>query len=141
MEVPNSIGGVPQVGNGFPCVVRVIPSLPMYEVLQTLSFVARVHDALDFVFLLTILHDVGGARGSHRLTREAFAIWLYAGDVDNGVNAHRAGKTVFDGVCPDQLHDGIGTEPPFRQLPGSSGETEIVSGKPDLISDGICRSV
>ena len=40
-------------------------------------------------------------------------IWLYSGDVYNGVDVHRAGKTEFDGISPDQLHDGIGTKPPF----------------------------
>ena len=68
-------------------------------------------------------------------------IWLYAGDIDDGMNAHRAGKMEFNGVRPDQLCDGIGTKPSFRQLPRSSGEAEIISGEPDLISDGICRSV
>ena len=60
-----------------------------------------------------ILHNIGGAWGSDRLTQQVFAIWLYMGDVDNGVNAHRAWKTEFDSVGPDQVHDGIGAEPSF----------------------------
>ena len=141
MEVANSVSGVSQVGNGFPCAVGVRPTFPMHQILQPFSFVAGVHKELDFVFLFAILRDVGGARGSHRLTRKAFAIWFYAGDVDDGVNAHRAGKTEFDGICPDQLRDGIGAKPALRQLPRSPWETEVIGGEPDLISDGICWSV
>ena len=70
-----------------------------------------------------------------------FAIWLYAGDVDDGVNAHRAGKAEFNGVGPDQFHDSVGAKPTFRQLPRSARETEVIGGEPDLISDGICWGV
>ena len=48
-------------------------------------------------------------------------------DVDDWMNAHRAGKTVFDSVGPDQLCDGIGAEPSFREFPRSVREVEIVS--------------
>ena len=113
MEVPDSVGHIPQVGNGLPGTIRVGPTLPMHQVLQMPSFIARVHDAFDLVFLFAILRDVGGARGSHRLARELFAIGFYAGYVYDRVNAHGAGKTEFDGVGPDQLHDGIGAEPSF----------------------------
>ena len=111
MEVANSVGGVPQVGNRLPCAIRIGPSFPMHQILQALPFVARVHDAFNVVFLIAILRDVGGTRGSHRLTRETFAIWLYTGDVDDGVNTHRAGKTEFHGIGPDQFRDGIGAKP------------------------------
>ena len=117
MEVPNCGSSISQVGNWFPCAVGVGPTFPMYQILQTLAFVPRIHDTFYFVFLFAILRNVGGPGGSHRLTREAFAIWLYAGDINDRVNAHRAGKTEFDGVSPDQLRDGIGAEPSFRQLP------------------------
>ena len=40
-------------------------------------------------------------------------IWLYTGDVNDRVNAHRVGKMEFNSVGPDQLHDGIGTKPLF----------------------------
>ena len=113
MEIPNRVSGVPQVGNGLPGSIRVRPTFPVHQVLQMLAFVARVHDMLNFVFLFAILRDGGGARGSHRLTRKAFAIWLYVRDVDDGVNAHRVGKTELNGIGPDQLRDGIGAEPSF----------------------------
>ena len=54
---------------------------------------------------------------------------------------HGTGKTVFDGVSSDQLHDGIGTKPSFRQLPRGSGKAEIIGGKPDLIPDGVNRGI
>ena len=141
MEISDSVGGVPQVGHGFPCAIRIGPTFPVHQILQTLAFVARVNDAFNFVFLFSILRDVGGARGSHGLTREVVVIWLYTGDVDNGMNVHRAGKAEFNSICPDQLRDGIGTKPAFRQLPRSSGEMEVIGGEPDLISDGICWSI
>ena len=81
---------------------------------------------LHLVFFLVILRDVGRAWSSHRLAQQAFVIWLYAGDINNGVNAHGAGKTEFNGIGPDQLHDGIGTKPPFQQLPGGTRETKVV---------------
>ena len=105
------------------------------------AFVAGVDDALNLVFLVLVFRDIGWAGSSHRLSREAIAIRLYAGDVYNRVYAHGAGKTEFDGISPDQLRDGIRTEPSFRQLPQSPRETEIIGGEPDPISDSICRSV
>ena len=141
VEVANSVGGVPQVGNRLPHAIQVRPTFPMHQILQPLSFVAGVHDAFDLVFLITILCDIGGAGCSHRLTRKMFMIRLHAGDVYDGVNAHGAGKMVFNGVGPDQLRDGIGTEPSFRQLPRGSGKSEIIGGEPDLIPDGICWGV
>ena len=68
-------------------------------------------------------------------------VGLYAGDINDQVNAHGAGKVEFNGVCSNQLRDGIGAKPPFRQLPGGTRETEIVCQKPDSISYGICRGV
>ena len=53
-------------------------------------------------------------------------IGFYVGDVDNRMNAHGMGKAEFDGVGPDQLCDGIRTEPSFRELPGSLRKVEIV---------------
>ena len=141
MEIPDRAGSVSQVGNGFPCPVGIRPTFPVHQILQTFPFVARVCDALDFIFLFAVLRDVGGARGSHRLARKAFAIWFYARDVDNGVDAHGAGKVELDSVSPNQLRDGIGTQPSLRQLPRGARETEVVGGEPDLISDGICRGV
>ena len=88
VEITDSVGGVSQVGNGLPRAIRIGPTFPMYQVLQTPSFIARVHNAFHFVFLIAILRDVGGARGSHRLTRKAFAIWLYTRDVDDRMDAH-----------------------------------------------------
>ena len=40
MEVANSVSGVPQVGNGLPCAIRVGPTFPMHQILQMLPFVA-----------------------------------------------------------------------------------------------------
>ena len=68
-------------------------------------------------------------------------IWLYPGDVDDRMNAHRAWKTEFNGVGPNQLHDRIGAKPSFRQLPGGMRETEVIGREPDLISDGIHWSI
>ena len=65
------------------------------------------------IFLLTIFCDIGGPRGRHRLAREMVAIGFYTGDVNDRVNAHRAGQAEFDSVGPDQLRDGIGAEPSF----------------------------
>ena len=113
----------------------------MYQILQMLSLVARVNDAFDLVFLVAILCDSDRARYSYRLSWEAFAIGFDVGDVDDRVNAHGAGKTELYGVSPDQLRDGIGTEPSFRQLPRGSRKTEVICGEPDLVSDSICRSV
>ena len=141
MEILDRISSIAQIGHGFPRAVGIGPTFPMHQVLQTAPCVARVNDAFDFVFLFAILCDVGGTGGSHRLTREAFAIWLYAGNVDDGMNAHRAGKTEFNGVSPNQLRDGIGAEPSLRQLPGGMRETEVIGREPDPISDGVCRSV
>ena len=39
VEVPDSASGVPQVGNGLPCAIRVGPTFPMYQILQMLAFV------------------------------------------------------------------------------------------------------
>ena len=63
------------------------------------------------------------------------------GDIDNRVNAHRAGKTEFNGIGPDQLCDGIGAEPSFQQLPRSARKAKVIGGEPDLISDSICWSI
>ena len=71
---------------------------------------------LDFVFLFVVLRDIGGTRGSHRLTWKTFTIWFYVGDVYDGVDVHRAGKAELNGVGPDQLRDGIRAEPSLRQL-------------------------
>ena len=117
VEIPFCIGSVSQVGNRFPRAISVRPPFPVHQILQALPLVARVHDMLNFVLLLSILRDVGRTGSGHRLTREAIAIWLYTGDVDDRVYVHGAWKTEFNSIGPDQLHDGIGTEPPFRQLP------------------------
>ena len=141
VEVLNSSGGISQVGNWFPGPISFRPTFPVNEILQALAFVVQVNNPFDFIFLFAILHNIGGAWGSHRLTWQVFAIWLYAGDVNDGVNAHRVGKTQFDGIGPDQLCDGIGAKPSLQQLPRGARETEVISGKPDLISNGICWSV
>ena len=67
----------------------------------------------------------------------AVVIRFYMGDVNDQMNAYGVEKTEFDGVCPNQLCDGIGTKPSFRQLPGGAREAEIVSREPDLIPYGI----
>ena len=96
---------------------------------------------LHLVFFLAILRDVGRAWSSHRLAQQAFVIWLYAGDINNGVNAHGAGKTEFNGIGPDQLCDEIGTFPSLRELVGGAREVEIVGREPDMISYSISWSV
>ena len=141
MELTDGIRSVVQVRSRLPSLISFGPSLPMNEVLHSLALVARVNDVLHLVFLFAILHDIGGTWGSHRLTRQAFAIWLDVGNVDDRMDVHRAWKTEFDGVCPDQLCDGIGTKPSFQQLPRSAGKTEVISGKPDLIPDSICWGI
>ena len=113
----------------------------MHQIFQMPALVARINDVFDLILLISVLRDSGGTGGSHRLTREAFTIWLDTGDVDDGVDVHGVGKTEFHGVRPDQLRDGIGTEPTFRQLLRGMRKAEIVGGKPNLISDGICRGV
>ena len=85
----------------------------MDEILQLVTFVPGVNNVVDFEFLFVILCDIGGSWGSHRLTQQAFMVWLYSGDVNDGVNVHRAGKTEFNSIGPDQLHDGIGAKPLF----------------------------
>ena len=40
MEVPNSIGGVSQVGDGFPCAIGIGPTFPVHQILQTPAPVA-----------------------------------------------------------------------------------------------------
>ena len=117
VEVADRVGSVAQIRHGFPHPIRFGPTFPLHQVLQVLAFVAGIDDALDFVFLLSILCNIGGTRGSHRLTRKAFAIWLDTGDIYDGVDMHGAGKTEFDGISPNQLCDGIRTKPAFRQLP------------------------
>ena len=54
-------------------------------------------------------------------------IGFYVGNVNDWVNAHGARKTEFNGVSPDQLHDGIGAKPSLQELLGSAEKTEIVS--------------
>ena len=77
VEIPNRVSGVSQVGNGFPCAICVGPTLPMHQVFQTLAPVARVHNALHFVFLFANLRDVGGTGSSHRLARETLTTgWM-----------------------------------------------------------------
>ena len=48
------------------------------------------------------------------------------GNVDNRVNAHGVGKAELNSVGPDQLRDGIGAKPSFRELPGGLRKAEIV---------------
>ena len=113
----------------------------MNKILQPATFVLEVDNVIIFIFLFVVLCDIGGAWGSHRLTWKAFAIWFYSGDVNDGVNAHRVGKTELNSIGPNQLHDGIGTKPPFQQLPRSMRKVEVISGEPALITDGICQCV
>ena len=40
MEVPDSVSGVSQVGNGLPGAIQIGPPFPMYQILQTPAFVA-----------------------------------------------------------------------------------------------------
>ena len=108
VEIPFCIGSVSQVGYGFPGPISFRPTFPVHQILQALPLVARVNNGFHFVFLFTVLCNVGGARGSHRLPRKAFVIWLYTGDVDDRVYVHGAWKTEFNSIGPDQLHDGIG---------------------------------
>ena len=84
-----------------------------------------------------ILRDVGGSRGRHRLAGESIAVRFYVGDVNDRMDAHGAREAEFDSVGSDQLRDGIGTEPSLRELPRGVRKTEIVSGQPDMISDGV----
>ena len=126
MKVVDDFSGISQVGNWLPGLVSVGPPLPVNEVLQVLALVPRIHDVFHFILLLAILHNGGGSRGRHRLARETVAIRLDVGDVYNRVDAHGVGKVEFNGIGPDQLHDGIGTEPSLQKLPGSPREAEIV---------------
>ena len=64
-------------------------------------------------------------------------IGFYAGDVYDRMNAHGAREAEFDSVGPDQLRDGIGTEPSLQELPGGPRKAEVVGGQPDTISDNI----
>ena len=73
-----------------------------------------------------IFRDNGRAGCSHRLARETVAVWFNMGDINDRVNVHGTGKVEFDGIGPDQLHDGIGAEPLLQELPRSAREAEIV---------------
>ena len=63
------------------------------------------------------------------------------GDIDDQVNAYGAGEMEFNGICSNQLCDGVGTKPSLRQLLGGVRESEIVCRKPDLIPHGIRRGI
>ena len=141
VELTDSIRGVVQVRCRFPGPISFRPTLPVHEILHSLALVAQVNNVLHLVFLFAILHHVGRTWGSHRLAQQAFAIWLDAGDVDDRMDVHRAGKMEFNSISPDQLCDGIGTKPSFRQLLGGVREMEVIGGKPDLILNGICQGV
>ena len=137
MEVPNSVGSISQVGNQLPGPISFRPTFPVNKILQAPVFVVQIHNELHFIFLFAVLCNIGGARGSHRLTWEAFTIWLYERDIDDRMNVHRAGKMEFNGVGPNQLHDGIGAKPSFQQLLRGTREMEVIGGQPDLIPNGI----
>ena len=95
MAILHGVCCIAQVGNGLPGPISFRPTFPMHKILQPATFVPGVNDVVNLVILLTILCDMGGAWGSHRLTWQVFKIWLCSGDVNDGVDAHRAGKVEF----------------------------------------------
>ena len=98
----------------------------MDEIFQALAFVPRVHYIVHFIFLIVILCDSGGTRSHDRLPWEMIVIGFYTRDVNDWMNAHGAGKTEFNGIGTDQLHDCIRSEPSFRKLPGGMRKMEVV---------------
>ena len=57
------------------------------------------------------------------------------------MDAHRAGKTEFNCIGPDQLCDGIGAKPSFQQLLRGAREVEVIGGEPDLIANSIHQGI
>ena len=113
VEVLNSISSISQVGNWLPGLISFRPTFPVVKVLQAPALVVQVNNELHFIFLFAILCNIGRVWGCHRLTQQAFRIWFDTGDVDDRMDAHRVWKMEFDGIGPDQLHDGIGAKPSF----------------------------
>ena len=101
VEVVDSICSIAQVGKRLPGLISFRPTLPMNKILQLVFLVLGVNNVVDFIFLFAILCNIGGTWGSHRLTWQVFMTWLYSGDVDDGVNAHRVGKVELDSISPD----------------------------------------
>ena len=92
VELMDSFCGVAQVGKWLPGPISFRPTFPVDEILHLVAFPSGVNDMINFVFLFMVLHNTGGTWGSYRLTQQAFAIWLYTGDVNDWVDAHRVGK-------------------------------------------------
>jgi hypothetical protein len=132
VEFGNSFLSVCQVPGGFPGVFAFAIAFPADKVLELMAVNTTVDDRIDLVFFFA-LNDYRFRRGW--LVKTVVVPWTEAADMEDGIQVEVRGELETIVEVSDPFEDFVGAELLGPELRRFLVDLDILSRKPDHVSD------